>query len=127
MNQRFGLGVEGLTEDAFACLLRYDWPGNVRELKNLIEASFVNLPSQRISCADLPEQFRRRLRDADGLSQSERDRVLSALFSTNWNKHQAAQKLRWSRVTLYRKMAKYHIGRRRSSEQDMTSISGTKL
>jgi len=87
MNRQFGQQVEGFTEDAFALLFHYDWPGNVRELKNLIEAIFIRCPSRRITCADLPPQFRRRLANADSLSQSERDRLLSALFSTNWNKH----------------------------------------
>jgi DNA-binding NtrC family response regulator len=35
--------------------------------------------------------------------------VLCALFATKWNKSKAAEKLHWSRMTLYRKMAKYHI------------------
>ena len=43
------------------------------------------------------------------LSNGERERVLSALLSTNWNKGKAAQKLHWSRTTLYRKMVKYNL------------------
>jgi transcriptional regulator with PAS, ATPase and Fis domain len=109
LNRRFGREVEGFTQKALELLLRYDWPGNVRELKNLLEATFINLPSQKISFIDLPEAFQRRLKEAEGLPQNERDRVLSALFATNWNKSKAAQKLRWSRMTLYRKMAKYDI------------------
>jgi len=31
------------------------------------------------------------------------------LVSTDWNKSKAADKLRWSRMTLYRKMAKYQV------------------
>ena len=100
--------VEGFTDEALASLLRYDWPGNVRELKNLLEAIFVNLPSRRISFVDLPEPFHRRLQETAALS-NERDQLLSALFSTHWNMTKAAQKLDCSRMTLYRKMAKYHI------------------
>jgi DNA-binding NtrC family response regulator len=33
------------------------------------------------------------------------------LLSTKWNKSKAAEKLRWSRMTLYRKMARYNIAR----------------
>ena len=40
---------------------------------------------------------------------SERERVLSALLRTNWNVSQAAQELRWSRMTLYRKLRKYQL------------------
>jgi transcriptional regulator of acetoin/glycerol metabolism len=35
--------------------------------------------------------------------------MLAALQSTRWNVTRAAEKLRWSRMTFYRKMAKHHI------------------
>ncbi len=111
LNRRFGRDAEGFTEEALEHLLRYDWPGNVRELKNLLEAIFVSLPFRKISLMDLPEQFQRRLRGSEGLPQGERDRLLSALLTTKWNKSKAAQKLHWSRMTLYRKLAKYHLVR----------------
>jgi DNA-binding NtrC family response regulator len=109
LNQRCGREVEGFAEEALASLVRYNWPGNIRELKNLMEATFINLPSRRISFIDLPEMFQQKLKELEGLPQGERDRVLSALFACNWNKSKAAQKLHWSRMTLYRKIAKYHI------------------
>ena len=115
-NRRFGREVEGFTEEAIQYLLDYDWPGNVRELKNLLEAIFVDLPSRRISFVDLPEQLRKHLRATDDLPRDERDRLLSTLFSTNWNMSKAAQKLHWSRMTIYRKMAKYHIVRSSKTE-----------
>ncbi len=108
-NQRFGREVEGFTEEALALLLRYDWPGNVRELKNLLEATFINLSSWKIALMDLPKTFQRRFKETECLPEKERDRVISVLFATKWNKSKAAQKLHWSRMTLYRKMAKYHI------------------
>ncbi len=112
-----------MTEEALASLVRYDWPGNVRELKNLIEAILVDAPSRRIAFADLPEQFRRRLRDAEGLPKGERERLLAALCSTRWNKSSAAQKLHWSRMTLYRKMAKYELMTEGKPEDRPATIS----
>jgi DNA-binding NtrC family response regulator len=109
LNLRYGREVEGFTEEALTSLLQYDWPGNVRELKNLLEATFINLPSRKITLIDLPEMFQRKLKELKALPQGERDRVISALFACNWNKSMAARKLRWSRMTLYRKMAKYRI------------------
>ncbi len=109
LNRRFGREVEGFTDDALEYLFLYDWPGNVRELKNLLEAAFINLPSRKIAFMDLTKEFQKRLKEAEGLPKKERDRLLSALFATNWNKSKAARKLHWSRMTLYRKMAKYHI------------------
>ena len=101
-----GRTVKGFSEEALACLLRYEWPGNVRELKNLVEALLINLTSSWISLHDLPEALQKFATDG---SPSERERLLSALYATHWNKSKAAQKLNWSRMTLYRKMARYQI------------------
>jgi transcriptional regulator of acetoin/glycerol metabolism len=90
-------------------MLEHEWPGNVRELKNLLEAAFVNVPGRTISLHDLPEPFCRGAEDTTPLPQNERERLLAALLSTNWNVSKAAQQLHWSRMTLYRKMTKYHI------------------
>ena len=109
LNQRLEWEMEGFSEEVLECLLRYPWPGNVRELKNLVEATSIMLPPGKITLKDLPEQFRKRLGCIEALPLSERECLLSALFSVHWNKSKAAQKLSWSRMTLYRKMAKYDI------------------
>jgi DNA-binding NtrC family response regulator len=108
-NEHFGRHITGFTAEALACLLRHDWPGNVRELKNLLEAAFVKDPAQQIAVTDLPEAFRRHFTAPDSAPSDERQRLLSALFATNWNVSKAAQQLHWSRMTLYRKLEKYHI------------------
>jgi len=126
LNQRFGRSVEGFTEEALTYLLRYDWPGNVRELKNLCEAIFIKQPSRVIVFNDLPELFQRSLREAENFPQSEQDRLLSALFSTKWNVSKAARKLHWSRMTIYRKIAKYHITKTRKPEETMAYRFGAK-
>jgi DNA-binding NtrC family response regulator len=114
LNRRFGREVKGLTPRALSMLFQYDWPGNVRELKNLLEAAFVNLPARRMDLIDLPPSIDNFLAKSQNLPQSEKDRLWAALLATNWNKSKAAQKLHWSRMTLYRKMAKYHISSRTS-------------
>jgi len=96
MNRCFNRNVKGLTDEAMTTLFRYDWPGNVRELMNLIEASFIN-------------QFQRRLKLFEKVPQDERKHIVSTLLETKWNKSKAAQKLNWSRMTVYRKMEKYNI------------------
>ena len=113
LNRRFGRSVEGLSPEAVACLLQYPWPGNVRELRNLLEAAFITVATGRIALADLPEPFRRHVAESEGLSGDERTQLLNALFATNWNKSQAAQRLHWSRMTLYRKLAKYSLSESR--------------
>jgi DNA-binding NtrC family response regulator len=120
-NHRFGRRVEGFTNEAMAYLIRHDWPGNVRELKNVLEAAFVNDLPRRISFLDLPEQFRKQFNDAETSPADERERLLATLCSTNWNVSRAAQQLRWSRMTLYRKLEKYHIVKGGSPETQETA------
>jgi len=111
LNRRCTAKVEGFAPEALEALGAYDWPGNVRELKNLVEAVFVCPPPGRVEVADLPEMIRRRLRTMCNLGEAERRRLTEALFSANWNKSRAAELLHWSRMTLYRKMAKYSVVR----------------
>lgn len=115
MNKLFGMHVEGFTSAAMDMLLSHSWPGNIRELKNVIEAVFVNLQGKTIDIIDLPEQIKRHFNQIANASDDEREQLIRALVSTNWNKTRAANKLHWSRMTLYRKMHRYKI--LRSSEQ----------
>jgi DNA-binding NtrC family response regulator len=108
LNRKFRTQVEGFTGEAIATLVGYDWPGNIRELKNFLEAVFINAPG-RIGLKDFPPFFQRRLQKTASNQPDERNRLLTALFDSNWNKTKAAQQLRWSRMTLYRKMAKYQL------------------
>jgi DNA-binding NtrC family response regulator len=111
MNRTFGMHVEGFTSEAMALLLAHGWPGNVRELKNVVEAIFVNLQGTTIDIIDLPEQVKRHMSAISSANADERERMICALVATNWNKTRAADKLRWSRMTLYRKMNRYKITR----------------
>jgi DNA-binding NtrC family response regulator len=112
-NRRLGTAIAGVNREVLEALLRHSWPGNVRELRNLVEAVTLMRPSGWIGWTELPEHTRRSLEGRPASSQgdgsSERDQILSALLLTNWNKRRAAQQLHWSRMTLYRKLAKYHI------------------
>jgi len=118
-NRRFGRSVRGFTPEAMRELTRYGWPGNVRELKNLVEAVFVGLPAGHIDIADLPPLFRARLAQAAHLPDEERHLMLDALLSTRWNVSRAAEHLHWSRMTMYRKMAKYQLVRSRDRREPL--------
>jgi DNA-binding NtrC family response regulator len=113
LNRRYRRQVQGLTEEALACLMRYDWPGNVRELMNLLEATYINLPCRMIVLDDLPKTFLSNCRAVAGSPSNERNHIVSALVNTKWNKATAARKLHWSRMTLYRKINKYNIVEKR--------------
>jgi len=104
--------ARGLTEEAWKCLLSYEWPGNIRELKNVIEILCADSSTDEICLRELPACLRTPDSDFRAVSADERKRLVSALSSTHWNKSKAAEKLNWSRMTLYRKMAKYHVSRK---------------
>jgi len=111
LNRQFGASVHGVDNAVMEHLLRYEWPGNVRELKNLLEGIFVSRPSSKITFFDLPDWFRARHPLEPKPNVSESERLLCALHDTNWNKSEAADRLNWSRMTLYRKIAKYGLQR----------------
>jgi len=107
-NHSFHCNVRDLEPETLDRLVAYEWPGNVRELRNVIESAFGSRHSARIVWLDLPEWLRRRLGERVA-SPGEQERIISALAATSWNKSKAAAKLHWSRMTLYRKIAKYQI------------------
>ncbi len=109
LNERFETDVEGFTPEVSRYLFWHSWPGNVRELRNVLEASFVNGADRRIGVENLPASFLRRFDNGQSMPAEERDQVIWALYSCRWNKSQAARKLHWSRMTLYRKIDQYHI------------------
>ena len=108
LNRAMGRSLTRFAPDAAALLAQYDWPGNVREFRNLIEAVAVEKYTGEIGSRDLPEWFTA-LVCGSSAPPAERDRIMDALESSRWNKSKAASRLRWSRMTLYRKMAQYSI------------------
>lgn len=111
-NAQFDRQIEGLTPEAWSYILRYEWPGNVRELNNVLEAILLARVQGNITAGDLPEHLRNCHRADEGLTSIERELLLSALSGAHWNKSEAAKRLGCSRMTVYRKMAKYGIDER---------------
>ena len=109
LSVRFGQEIQGFTDEAIEVLKQNDWPGNIRELMNLIEYIFIDPPTGKINISDLPESMQSPRPDQRDSVPRERELLLYTLSQTNWNKSQAAERLHWSRMTLYRKMAKYQI------------------
>jgi DNA-binding NtrC family response regulator len=111
MNRVFHRNVLGFTAQALQQFLEYTWPGNVREIKNVVESAFVDLPPRPVAFLDAPESIRARVARARATQATERYRLVSALAATNWNVSRTARQLQWSRMTLYRKLARYHLVR----------------
>jgi len=106
---QLGASEDLLTPDVVARFEAYAWPGNVRELRNAIEALLVNLAPETTGVVDVPPEVMRQLALAVGAPKSERERLLSALTETDWNKTKAATRLHISRMTLYRKMRQHKL------------------
>jgi transcriptional regulator with PAS, ATPase and Fis domain len=110
LNADYNGCVEGFTPEALSCLAKYDWPGNIRELRNVLESIMVRVHNGFIDVHDLPLELIAFVSSAPCKLSDERSDILSALRKTQWNKSDAAKALNWSRTTLYRKIARYHIG-----------------
>jgi DNA-binding NtrC family response regulator len=109
-SRRAGIKPPCFSSEALAILLQHDWPGNVRELKNVVEAIFIYTPEREIGVSDLPEWFiSPEIAAQQPAGKDDRERLLEVLRSTSWNKSKAAEKLNWSRMTLYRKLARYGL------------------
>jgi DNA-binding NtrC family response regulator len=105
-SRKFGRSITTLTDHATAALLGYRWPGNVRELKNAVEVACLNAVGRVLDVADFPPLVR-----ADVCSDDERVRLCEALHATHWNLSKVAERLQWSRTTVYRKIARYNLSR----------------
>ena len=99
-NQELEVGVGPPSPRLLQSFLQYEWPGNVREIRNLVEALFIDPPPGETDLDHLPESFRRIFERFTVDTVPERDRLLSVLHQTNWNKKQAAIQLNWSHDTV---------------------------
>lgn len=107
VNTRLGTDVRRVTDEALRHLIGYDWPGNVRELRNFLEAAAMEAEGSILEKRHFPE--RDEFQSGGPRAANERDLLITALMESNWNKTAAAQKLNWSRMTVYRKMAQYRL------------------
>lgn len=113
--------IEGVSKEAFECLMMHNWPGNIRELENLIERMTIIKSTGVIEAEDLPKQYvknkpvdeSRIINFPEGgvdfnsmVNEFENQIILQALNRTGWNKNQAALLLRINRTTLIEKIKK---------------------
>jgi len=107
-------GVHSLSQAAVDKLMVYDWPGNVRELRSCVERAAALAQSEQIEADDivLPNESKGESDSGSHLltlSEAERHHIVRILKRHKWNIRSAAQALRISRVTLYKKINDYAI------------------
>jgi len=118
-----GATFPGFASSAMCTLTAYSWPGNVRQLRNVIEELFVRLPDRSVEVKDLPPEIAGTGGEEVPEERDERTKILFALASTQWNKKRAAERLSWSRMTLYRKLTFYRIFEHQQSSSNQGSAS----
>jgi len=107
--KEMGKDIKGFTAQAMKALIDYNWPGNVRELENVIQQMVILAKRDTIDKKLLPTHIANYLKKDISLAEYERELIIKVLKECNWNKHEAARRLKISRSTLYSKMKRYGL------------------
>ena len=113
--QRVKKDVQAVSSDALTAMMRYRWPGNVRELEHAIERAVIIARGDTIKPRDLPPEISQKARqrvsdDSLDLHEQERAMIARALERFRGNRREAADALKISTVTLWRKVKQYGLG-----------------
>ena len=101
-----------LSVGAAKVLERYAWPGNIRELRNVMERAMAIGRRNAISAAFMEQILAYDdVAAGDANLASEAERIKKALDSCDGKIAEAADKLKITRVTLWRKMKKLNISK----------------
>lgn len=98
-----------LSTGAVKVLEEYDWPGNIRELHNMMERVAALSQRDTVSAAFISKVLHVDNSDSKGESCQEAKDITTALHSSKGKISEAAQLLKMSRSTLWRKMKRYGI------------------
>ncbi|MDH4205911.1 MAG: sigma 54-interacting transcriptional regulator [Desulfobacteraceae bacterium] len=103
--------IKSFSPDAMQVLMDYEWPGNVRQLENSVSHAVILAQSKFIERRHLPKFLKQTVFEPSNtrLAENERRLILNVLQDSNWNKFEAAQRLKISRSTLYSKIRRHRI------------------
>ncbi len=106
--------VSSVSADAMTAMMNYRWPGNVRELEHAVERAVILANHPNIRVRDLPPEITQKARgrssdDTLDLQEQERVMIERALERFGGNRRKAADALRISTVTLWRKMKQFGL------------------
>lgn len=108
-----------LDEAVYEVLQAYAWPGNVRELKNVVERMAILTPEEEIGPESIPTEIRRFRESAprssvqEAREAAEREHILRALDTADWNVSSAARALGLERTNLHKRMRALGVARER--------------
>jgi DNA-binding NtrC family response regulator len=110
---RTGIPQPLVTAEAMRSLCAHPWRGNVRELSNVLERAIILADEGRIDVEQLPDDIRgrdpHRLGLDEAVSRAERAHISMVLRLCDGNRERAAEELRISPATLYRRLEKHGI------------------
>jgi DNA-binding NtrC family response regulator len=106
-----GKAIHSFSSGAMQLLMDHDWPGNVRQLENAISHAVILAQDSVVERRHLPHFLKQVPADppSTSLAENERRLILGVLQESNWNKHEAARRLKISRSTLYSKIRRYRL------------------
>jgi len=124
-NVRLKLNITNVSAQAMKLIADYSWPGNIRDLQNALQSAMILAKSGTITTDHLPARLKSTDVSAqpevnlrDGLDENlkrhheklEKDIILEALKTNNYNRTETANHLKVSRKTLFNKIKKYGLG-----------------
>jgi len=106
-----------ISPEAMDLLIAYSWPGNIRELQNVIERALILSDDKYIRPKDLPPNLKSaaKLTPTDdsaelvSLEEMERRYILTVLEKCKGHRARAAEILKISEATLYRRLREYNL------------------
>jgi len=115
---RMGKNVEAIDPAALAVLRDYHWPGNVRQLENTIESGVALCQGTILHADDFPIRLQGSRAVAvessdtlQSLETLERTHILRTLERVGGNRRRAAEILRISTTTLWRRLKEFEMDR----------------
>ena len=110
--------IKGISNDAMRALMNHEWKGEIRELENVIERAVIFCNEDFINVKNLPTQFQSDTEPSDyspsgsldeSVKRFEKEIIIRALESNEFNKEKTADALQVGLSTLYRKMKELDI------------------
>jgi PAS domain S-box-containing protein len=106
--------IKSFSPGAMQILMDHEWPGNVRQLENAVSHAVILTQGQFVERRHLPQFLKKSVIEPSStcLAENERRLILNVLQESDWNKHEAARRLKISRSTLYSKIRRHRIEKR---------------